>query len=294
MGKITIKLPNPEGVAAGGTATFRVPVGRRIHSLYLAYAYNASTQNVADFDEIRLFLNGQVFQRFSGTERDTLNQFDGLAASVGILEIPFDRKALKTMAGQEETALNTGVIGDDGRKISSMYMEIDLNSGMTIGATDMSLYAKQSDALQSIILPDGTVKKAGPGTIPYIRREQRNPAGADTDFQISDFVNPGVNAADKVALNRITFVPSTGSISNLQIDRNTYNIFDRTDALNRAIQLNGVRTPQSGFFTIDLSENGYGGEPVDLYGMTDFRYRLNVSAAMTLTAISEYMGVLQQ
>lgn len=292
--KITTKLPNPEGVAAGGTATFRIPVGRRIHSLYLVYAYNVTTQNVADFTEIRLFINGQVFQRFTGTERDKLNQFDGLGASTGVLEIPFDRKGLKTMAGQEETALNTGVVDDMGRKISSMYMEIDLDSGMTIAATDMSLYAKQSDAVLTVTALDGTIKKAGPGTIPYIRREQRNPAGADTDFQISDLVNPGVNAADKVALNRVTFVPSTGTISNLKIDRNTYNIFDRTDGLNRVIQANGVRTAQSGYYTIDTTENGYGGEPIDLYGMTDFRYRLAVSAAMTLTSISEYMGVLQQ
>ena len=281
MPKITTKLPNPEGVVAGGTATFRIPVGRRIHALYLDYAYNASTQNVADFEEIRIFANGQVIQRFTGTERDVLNQFDGKAASIGVLEIPFDRSGLKTVAGQEETAINTGVADAQGRKITSMYMEIDLNSGMTIAASDLALYAKQSDAIPG-----------GPGTIPYIRREQRNPAGADSDFQISDLVNPGVNAPDKVALNRITFAPSTGSISNLKIDRNTYNIFDRTDELNRVVQNAGVRAAQSGYYMIDTTENGYGGEPIDLFGMTDYRYRLNVSAAMTLTCLSEYLGVL--
>lgn len=281
MPKITTKLPNPEGVVAGGTATFRIPVGRRIHSLYLDYAYNVTTQNVADFEEIRIYVNGQVIQRFNGTERDVLNQYDGLEASTGILEIPFDRKGLKTAAGQEETAINTGVSDEQGRVISSMYLEIDLNSGMTISASDLSLYAKQSDSLAG-----------GPGTIPYIRREQRNPAGADTDFQISDLVNPGVNAPDKVALNRVTFVPSTGTLGNLKIDRNTYNIFDRTDELNRSIQTNGVRTPQSGYYMVDSTENGYGGEPIDLYGMTDYRYRLDVSAAMTLTCLSEYLGVL--
>lgn len=293
MSKITTKLPNPEGVVAGGTATFRIPVGRRIHSLFVDYAYNASTQNVADFEEIRLYINGQVFQRFSGTERDKLNQFDGLQASVGVLEIPFDRKKLKTVAGQEETALNTGVAGENGAKISSMYMEIDLASGMTISPSDLKLYAKQSDAIQTVNTPNG-VRKAGAGTIPYIRREQRNPAGADSDFQISDLVNPGVNASDKVALNRVTFVPSTGSITELKIDRNTYNIFERTDELNRSIQTNGEKTPQSGYYTIDTTENGSGGELIDLYGMTDYRYRLAVSSAMTLTCISEYFGALTQ
>tara|TARA_R110000772_G_scaffold264301_2_gene384775 strand:+ start:1723 stop:2577 length:855 start_codon:yes stop_codon:yes gene_type:complete len=279
--KTTTKLPNPEGVNAGGTATFRIPVGKRIHSLLLAYDYNVTTQNVADFEEIRIFVNGQVIQRFTGTDRDTLNQFDGRGASLGILEIPFDRRGMLTLAGREETAINTGVADKNGIKISSMYMEIDLNSGMTITADDMSLYALQSDALAG-----------GAGTIPYIRREQRNPAGADTDFQISDLVNSGVNAPDKIALGRITFVPSTGSISNLKIDRNQYNIFDRTDALNRAMQGNGIKTAQSGYYTIDPTERGVAGEVINLMGTTDYRYRLGVSAAMTLTCISEYLGVL--
>jgi hypothetical protein len=281
MSKITRKLPNPEGVVAGGTATFRIPVGRRLHALYLDYAYNVTTQNVADFEEIRIFANGQVIQRFTGTERDVLNQFEGVAASVGVLILPFDRNELKTVAGQEETAINTGVTDAQGRMITSMYMEIDLNSGMTIAASDLALYSKESDAIAG-----------GPGTIPYIRREQRNPSGADTDFQISDLVNPGVNAPDKIALNRITFVPSTGSISNLKIDRNGYSIFDRSDELNRVIQNAGQRAAVAAYYMIDSTENGYGGEPIDLFGMTDYRYRLNVSAAMTLTCISEYLGVL--
>jgi len=281
MSKITRKLPNPEGVQAGGTATFRIPVGRRFHALYLDYAYSATTQNVADFEEIRIFANGQVIQRFTGTERDVLNQFDGKAASVGVLEIPFDRSGLKTVVGQEETAVNTGVADAEGRMITSMYMEIDLNSGMTIAASDLSLYSKQSEAIEG-----------GPGTIPYIRREQRNSSGADSDFQISDFVNPGVNAPDKVALNRITFIPSTGSIAELKIERNGYTIFERTDEINRVIQNAGVRKAQSGYYMIDSTENAYGGEPVELFGMTDYRYHLDVSAAMTITCLSEYLGVL--
>lgn len=281
--KITYKMPNPEGVVAGGTATCRIPTGRRIHALYVNFNYNASTQNVADFTEIRVFVNGNVIQRFTGTERSTLNQFDGKGDSTdGILEIPFDRANLKTVAGEEQTALNTGVMDGDGKKITSVYLEIDLDSGMTIAASDLSVYAKQSEAIPGLS-----------SQIPYIRREQRNPAGADTDFQISDLINPGVNAPDKIGLSRITFIPSTGSISELKIDRNTYAIFDRTDTLNRHVQTNGIRTPQSGYYTIDTGENGHGGELISLFGMTDFRYKLNVSAAMTLTCLSEYFGVLQ-
>ena len=280
--KTTTKLPNPEGVNAGGTATFRIPVGKRIHELLLSYDYDVATQNVADFEEIRIYVNGQVIQRFSGVDRDTLNKFDKRAASLGVLSIPFDRKGMMTVAGREETALNTGVADPNtGIKISSVYMEIDLNSGMTITPDDLTLHALQSDALPN-----------GAGTIPYIRREQRSPAGADTDFQISDLVNVGVNAPDKVALNRITFVPSSGNISSMKIDRNQYNIFDRTDALNRAMQNDGKRAAQSGYYTIDPTERGVSDEVINLMGTTDYRYRLGVSAASTITCISEYLGVL--
>jgi hypothetical protein len=210
-----------------------------------------------------------------------LNQFEGRAASVGVLELPFDRKDMLTLAGRENTAINTGVADQNGIKISSMYMEIDLSSGMTITADDLTLSALQSDAIAG-----------GAGTIPFIRREQRNPAGADSDFQIGDLVNAGVNAPDKIALSRITFIPSTGSISRLKIERNQYNIFDRTDALNRAMQGYGKRTPQAGYYMIDPTERGVFGEVINLMGTTDYRYRLGVSAAMTLTCLSEYLGVL--
>lgn len=279
--KLFKELPRPEGVAAGGTATFRIPTGRRIHALFLEYNYNASTQNVADFEEIRIYANGQVFQRISGTHRDRLNRHEGRAASQGVLEIPFDRKGMLTLAGRENTAINTGVADSRGVAITSMYMEIDLNGDMTIAPDDLRLSALESDAVAG-----------GPGTIPFIRMEQRNPAGESQDFQISDLINPGVNAPDKVALARVTFVPSAGSIRRLKIDRNSYNIFDRSDAMNRTVQGYGIRTPQAGYYSIDSAERGVAGELINLTGITDFRYRLDVSQAMTLNIISEYHGVL--
>ena len=281
MSKITVKLPNPEGVVAGGIATFRIPVGRRIHGLILSYAYDAADQKLSHFTEIRLFINGAVFQRYSATERDMLNRLDRLPASAGVLEIPFDRRLMKTAAGEENSAINTGVADETGARISSMYMEIDIAGGTVITSSDLSLHAVESD-----------VVGGGAGSIPYIRREQRSVAGADSDFQISDLINPGVNAPDKIALTRATFSASAGTISRLRVDRNNYNVFDRTEALNTAVLNGGARTRVAGYFTIDTGERGRADDVLDLHGMTDFRYRLNVSAAATITCLSEYMGVL--
>ena len=288
MAKITTKLPNPDGVSAGGTGTFRIPVGRRIHVLYMTYKYNESTQNPSHFTEIRIYINGQVFQRFKGIEKQTLNKFDGLSSGNGILEISFDRRKLKLSGGEEETSLNTAVKNESGQIINSMYMEVDIDKDATITPTDLSLYAKESDSIMYNL--DGT--KAGPGIIPFIYKEQRTAADITQAFQISDLINPGTNAPDKAALSRVTFIPSTGSINYLSIKKNNYITFERTDALNRDIQKSGVRIPQNGYFSIDTTEDGRGGDVIDLQNITDFRYLLEVSAPMTITILSEYMGVL--
>lgn len=282
--KISQRLPSGEGIGAGTTATFRIPVGQRFHSLQFIYAYNAGTLNLSHFTEFRLFVNGQVFQKFSATERDALNRFDlcpAATANGGVLLIPFDRLGLLQNEQQELTAINTGVADKEGRLINSMYMEVDIAAGATVTPSMLSLYAKISD-----------VVAGGAGLIPYIRKEPRVVAGADANFEISDLVNPAVNSPDKVALSRVTFVPNANAITNLGIDRNQYKIFDRTDNLNRHMQDCGIRQPVAGYYTIDTGENGIGTDVIQLYGMTDYRYRLNVTGAATINVLSEYFGVL--
>ena len=43
---------------------------------------------------------------------------------------------------------------------------------------------------------------------------------------------------------------------------------------------------------LDKTENALGGDPIDLLGAADYRYRLSVDGAMNVTAISEYLGAL--
>jgi hypothetical protein len=78
----------------------------------------------------------------------------------------------------------------------------------------------------------------------------------------------------------------------MQIDRNQYVIFERTKVLNEKVQTDGVRTPQSGYIVIDKTERGYGGDPIDLVAVSDFRYKFTMTGAATLTILSEYLGRL--
>lgn len=272
MARIEVRMPAFEGVAAGQTATAKLPIGRRYHELALTY----SGATLAQLTEIRLFANGKVIHRYSAVDRDMMNQFDGRAAAAGILIIPFDRYNLITQAGREETALNTGSVNpDSGLSINSLYLEIDIDAAAV--GTALSLNATQSDALPG-----------GPGTVLHIQRHTRDFAGAG-DFDLSDLPR---GTATSIALNRVFFKESANNITDVKIERNQYTIFERSATLNSNIQTDGVRTPQANVFTVDKTERGFGGDPIDLVGVSDFRYNLTIDGAMTVTAYSEYLGRL--
>ena len=271
--RIEQKMPPFEGVSAGNTALIKLPIGRRFHSLFLTYA----GVTLAQMTEIRIMANGKVFQRFTATERDSMNKFIGMAAAGGILEIPFDRKGLKNRDQEELTAVNTNVPDANGFAIRSFTVEIDIAGTATAPA--LSVHATQSEAVVG-----------GPGLMLNIRKDSRNPAGAG-EFEIADFL---YNTPVSQALNRVFFKPSAGTISDIKIERDLYLIWQRTKALNEKVQTDGERVPQAGYVVIDTTELGYGGNNIGLGGVQDFRYRLDVDQAMSITAISEYIGVLGQ
>jgi hypothetical protein len=237
--------------------------------------------DVSSLTEIRVFLNGQVFHRYGGLRRDDMNRFDGRSpatfdASDFYLPIPFNRYKLNTLAGEDETAVNTGSADPKTRQqITSMYMEIDI--GTVSGSIGFTLWATQSEALPG-----------GPGTLMYTLPYTRTIAGAgDTEF--SDLPR---GSATSLALNRTFMAPSANNITRVVIERNQYIIFDRTSQLNSNIQDDGYRVPQVGYYVIDRTEESLGGDPIDLVGAADFRYRISASGAMTVNFFQEYLGTL--
>lgn len=269
MFQITTRLPAFSGVAAGQTATAQLPIGLKYHDLYLAY----SGVTLAQMTEVRVKANGKVIQRYSATQRDALNQFDGLAAAAGVLTIPFDRHGLKQRNLIELTGLNTGVADKNGKAITSVEIEVDIDAAAT--APVLSMRAKQSEATPG-----------GPGAVRHVLPFTRTSAGAG-ELEISDLPR---NSAVFAGINRLAFV--SGAISRVEIERSTRIIFDRETALNEVIQADGVRVPQSGYWIVDTTENGYGLGVIDTVGYSDLRYRLTMTGAGTVTCIVEYIGAL--
>jgi len=273
MSRIEVRLPAGEGVADGQTATFKLPVGRRYHEIQVDF----DGMNVADMQEIRIYANGKVIHRYSGEERDSMNKFDRRENTLTgkILILPFDRHALKTLFGEEQTALNTGSFDEAGNGISSLYIEIDIKSGVT--APKIAMTATQSEKLEG-----------GAGTVMHVQRHIRDFGGAG-QVEVSDLPRGTVTS---MALNRVFLVASTSTIDKVQIQRNTHTIFERKREVNTRVQMDGMRSPQYGIFTIDKTERGVGGDPITLTGVNDFRYIMDLPVAMSVKFITEYLGVL--
>lgn len=280
MPRIDQKMPTPAAVATGSTATFKLPIGRRYHLLYLLGA--ATTITVADLTEIRVLVNNKIIQRFSGTERNLLNKFDGredaaISAAAFNLVIPFDRYGILTKAGEEETALNTGSVDPNtGKSITSLAVEVDLAApGGITGTPSLEMYATTSEALPG-----------GPGTVMHVRKSARDYTAA-SQYDVADLPRGGETTQ---FINRIALLPSTSTLESLKIEANAYTLFERTAALNERAQRDGIRVPQAGAYVIDRTEHGYGGDPLDVRNLDDFRLKFTTGAAMQLVSLVEYMG----
>ena len=284
--RISVKVPNSNGVAANATATFDLPIGRRYHKLVLQYG--GTTFNLAHMTEIRVIANGEVIQRFSGTDRDMMNQFDRQAASAGILVLPFDRVGLYQQNGEEATAIQTGSKDPGtGVAITSFKLEVDIGGAI---APTLTVLAVQSD---------NDPGKPGPGLIRRIMQYSRAFTVAGVN-EVSDLPK-GTEGNRYIWINRAFFL--TGNTLDLEIQRSNFTIFQRTAATNSRLQTNGVRTPQANVYAFDPTEEGYDWEPVALFqspnaqGIAlpyqDFRYKLNLSGAETVKIYAEYLGKLQ-
>ncbi len=272
MSLIETRMPSFEGGKAGEVATLKLPIGLRYHKLILQYA----GITLAQMPSIRLKCNGKVFQRFSAEDRDVLNQQKRLAPADGFLVVPFDRVGLLERADRELTAINTGVPDSNGAAINSFTLEIDIASDVD-GTPELNVFATQSAPIAG-----------GAGVILNIRPETRSIAGAG-ELEVSDYQYSTPTAQ---AIHAMHFKATKGAIQKVKVERDQRPIWERKAALNNRLQKNGVRSPVGGWFHVDTSENGYGGESIDTRGAQDFRLIFDCSEAMQIKSYIEYIGVL--
>lgn len=263
--KLTKRMPSFEGVAAGQTATIRLPIGLTYEQLLISY----SGVTLAQINEIRVVGNGKTFQRYTGGLRlDALNRYTGRAAAAGVLVIDFTRYGLRTRQGEEVTGLGTGVSSKDGStELSTLAVEIDIDAAATAPALSCK-------AVQSAPRPLGLIR--------HIREFGYNPA-ASGEFEISDIPKGHL-------FNSVHFF--SANVSDLKIERDGYVVFERAAGENSLIQVDGVRVPQSGVFSFDPTEIGNGGETLQTAGVFDLRFIATMSAAGALPVVVESIAPL--
>ena len=280
--RIELKMPDANNVGPSVTAIFKMPIGLKFHELQFPISGTAPV--LTDISEIRVKLNSKIVMRFSATELDQMNQFDGRAAwhatNSPALILPFDRYKLENSIADAETAVDTGQIGDGApagaRRISAFTVEMVLTSGFPADG-DIKCYATQSAS-----------DNIGAGTVRHIYKDNRYLSGSG-EFQIADMPYGGETT---IALNRTFFIPSANNLTDMKVKRDNIDVFERTAALNEQVQTDGIRTPVSGVYGIDRTERGIAGNRLSLVGVRDFRYVLTTDGAMTVTILSDYMGNL--
>lgn len=263
--KRTIKLPSFEGVGAGQQATLRLPIGWTYEQLVIVY----SGVTLAQMTGLRIKGNGQTFQDYRGAERlDLINQYHGRAAANGLLVVDFTRSGLRTRQGEELTGIGTGVPSKDGSlELATLALEIDIAGAAANPALECF-------AIQGPPTPLGMIK--------HVREFGYN-ASASGEFEISDIPKGHL-------FNTVHFL--SGDVEKLKIERDNRIAFERTDAVNRLMQADGVRVPQANVFTFDPTEGGNGGEVLKTAGVFDLRFRLQMGAASSVPVVVESIAPL--
>jgi len=279
MSKTFRPLPAVQGVAAGSIATLNCPIGFTYHGIL--WTMGGTTFNLSLITEIRVKGNGRTIFTVSGSDLDAMNLFEGRApASATQFYLDFERyglevfggsNAIDALGGRELTAIGTGVPPSDKNPIELSTLQIEL------------------DISGSALLPTLSAKalQAPPRSLGFLKKRRKFvyvPAGA-VEFEISDL--PRGDLIDKI------YIKSAGNkITRVKLERDNFLAFDRTPDENNLIQYDGVRVPQPSWFVLDPSEQGRGDEALITSNVSDFRLKVTVSAADTLTIYVDYMGSL--
>ncbi|HLY06098.1 MAG TPA: major capsid protein P2 [Rhizomicrobium sp.] len=280
-GKETIILPAFQNVAASQTAYLDLPLGFRYHKIHIVYGGTSMTP--ACITQLRVIINNNICWALSGTQLDTLNQFDKWPAGSTnkVLTIPFELPGLMADHMQKYyTALNTLVpCKATPMGVTALRIEIDINGTPT--NPTLASYAEVSDNN-----PDQG--KA------LLRREVwiENVASTGEYLHVHRYNGDPL----RPVLRRVTMWDTSSNITAFRMLVNGQEIHNRLTAINSQIQAgNGdFRSPQnSSFVGWDSEEDGNYANRLKLGNVADFQLRSTHAATnSTLNVVAETLGAL--
>jgi len=138
------RLPTPQGVSAGQTATLNIPLGATFHRIDLRLKASAANGTPTDVTEanwknyigdIRLMVNGNTQIEVTAEYLIQRAKFHGYTLEDGVLPIFLSSPWARTQGGEDQTSY--GTIG-----MQSFTLEVEFKTGKKIG--DFKVYAEQS------------------------------------------------------------------------------------------------------------------------------------------------------
>lgn len=269
----SVPLQEFNGVAAGQTATLRIPTGYTWHKLLLGF----TGVTLAQITGFRLKVNGKTVQNFAtGTLLDTYNKFEGRAAAIAAIYLDFERFGLNVREMRELTAIGTGARyngprpANDPIEVTSIYLEIDIAAAALAPAFTCKGWRSGPS-------PTRQVKK--------IKRLIRSVSGAG-ELQITDL--PKGEPVSKLVI-------SSAVVTAVKLELNGSTVFERTAAENNQEQTDGERVPQANTFVLDPAELGYGDQAIPTgAGVNEYMLTLTCSGADAAIEIDqETIGFLE-
>lgn len=270
----TINLNSISAVTAGQKTVIRI-----VDSFaYLGFLLTLGNLTAAQVTLVRMFLNDKECFSMAGADLDVANQYSNSAASAtdSTLWIPFAGLGLLNQADEEATAVHVGVPHKDGTIVQSIRIELDI-SGAAVNPT---------------LAARAVVRDAVAGRDPFF------PFVRNTNIDVQSGGKKTIPDVVDTRSSREQYVTSvffkTANLTNLRIQRNGVDMFDRPVVENKRIQKDGVRFPQAGWYVFDCRENGYGSvfDSLPAGGVQSLNWELTMSAAESITAYVCTVGTL--
>jgi hypothetical protein len=260
------KMPTPQGIGAGQTASINLPLGLTYTRFMIrsVAAIGGTQVNLLPehwgtvFDEIRLMVNGDAQITIDASDLVALNQYYKQPLKPGVLPLFLSRPWMRTIGGEDQTGY--GTIGMD-----TFSFEIDIKDGQDV--SKLSLYAVQS-----------------PPTVygPHLRvqRYTRN-QGVTGPAEISDIVR-GPYAMLALHVN-------TTEIGEIEVVTDGRKIMETDPEIRDAHGAIGGRVTQAGYTHIDLVTENRLGEALAM-NLQDFRLKLDFTATGNFSIYTESLS----
>jgi len=246
------RMPTPQGIGGGQTATVNLPLGLTYERLYIKANVNDGVSNVdvpvADwgdyFGELRLMVDGDSKIQIDAGDLASLNLYYGQTMKAGVLPLFLSRPWMRTIDGEDQTGYGTA------GGMTAFSLEIDVKAAVTVNS--LEVYAVQSK---------GRPFAAHLRVQRYVHNQ-----GVTGEAEIADIV--------RGAYAMLAMHMTTAAVDDVEVHVDQRKVHD-SDKVLRAAHYDVIgRVPQANFTHIDFLTENRLAEAMPM-AVQDFRLKLD-------------------